>query len=115
MNEYEKTLKEAKEEAKLAEWQERIRECENSGLGICKWCKKNGVSRKTYYRWHKKIMKGEYEETEIQFSEVPNIYLEPQKKEASVIVQKKGWGIEIQNNANPELVSIIIGTVARYV
>ena len=123
MSEYKKTLNQAKHEAMLEEWRERIRECRNSGLRICEWCKKNGVNRKTYYRWQREIWEMECKKTgieavkqaEIQFSEIPNIYLEPEKKAACISVQKNGWTIEIQNHANPELVSIIIGTVARYV
>ena len=123
MSEYKKTLNQAEHEAMLAEWRERIRECQSSGLPIYYWCKENGINKKTYYRWKRKIRERDCVETgiepvkqaEIQFSEIPNIYLEPEKKAACISVQKNGWTIEIQNHANPELVSIIIGTVARYV
>ena len=123
MNENRKLLNQAKHEANLAIWRERVRECRNSGLRIYEWCKQNGLNEKTYYKWQREIWDQENEkreiepvkQEEIQFSEVPNIYLEPEKKKASVSIEKNGWKIELQNNANPELVSRIIQTVAGYV
>ena len=123
MNENRKLLNQAKHEANLAIWRERVRECRNSGLRIYEWCKQNGLNDKTYYKWQREIWDRENEkreiglskQEEIQFSEVQNIYLEPEKDKAGVTIEKSGWKIELQNNANPELVSRIIQTVAGYV
>lgn len=123
MNENRKLLNQAKHEANLAIWRERVRECRNSGLRIYEWCKQNGLNDKTYYKWQREIWDRENEkreiglskQEEIQFSEVQNIYLEPEKDKAGVTIEKSGWKIELQNDANPELVTRIIQTVAGYV
>lgn len=123
MNENRKLLNQAKHEANLAIWRERVRECRNSGLRIYEWCKQNGLNDKTYYKWQREIWERENEkreiglskQEEIQFSEVQNIYLEPEKDKAGVTIEKSGWKIELQNDANPELVIRIIQTVAEYV
>ena len=123
MNENRKLLNQAKHEANLAIWRERGRECRNSGLRIYEWCKQNGLNDKTYYKWQREIWDRENEkreiglskQEEIQFSEVQNIYLEPEKDKAGVTIEKSGWKIELQNDANPELVIRIIQTVAEYV
>lgn len=123
MNENRKLLNQAKHEANLAIWRERVRECRNSGLRIYEWCKQNGLNDKTYYKWQREIWERENEkreiglskQEEIQFSEVQNIYLEPEKDKAGVTIEKSGWKIELQNDANPELVTRIIQTVAGYV
>ena len=123
MNENRKILNQAKHEANLAIWRERVRECRNSGLRIYEWCKQNGLNDKTYYKWQREIWDRENEkreiglskQEEIQFSEVQNIYLEPEKDKAGVTIEKSGWKIELQNDANPELVIRIIQTVAEYV
>ena len=123
MNENRKLLNQAKHEANLAKWRERVRECRNSGLRIYEWCKQNGLNDKTYYKWQREIWDRENEkreiglskQEEIQFSEVQNIYLEPEKDKAGVTIEKSGWKIELQNDANPELVIRIIQTVAEYV
>ena len=123
MNKNRKLLNQAKHEANLAIWRERVRECRNSGLRIYEWCKQNGLNDKTYYKWQREIWDRENEKREIglskqegiQFSEVQNIYLEPEKDKAGVTIEKSGWKIELQNDANPELVIRIIQTVAEYV
>ena len=123
MNENRKLLNQAKHEANLAIWRERVRECRNSGLRIYEWYKQNGLNDKTYYKWQREIWDRENEkreiglskQEEIQFSEVQNIYLEPEKDKAGVTIEKSGWKIELQNDANPELVIRIIQTVAEYV
>ena len=123
MNKNRKLLNQAKHEANLAIWRERVRECRNSGLRIYEWCKQNGLNDKTYYKWQREIWDRENEkreiglskQEEIQFSEVQNIYLEPEKDKAGVTIEKRGWKIELQNDANPELVIRIIQTVAEYV
>ena len=42
-----------KREAQIPKWQERIQACRSSGQAVEKWCRENGVSSKTYYRWEK--------------------------------------------------------------
>jgi len=39
--------------ARAAEWQERIRICRSSGMGVTRWCAENKISPKTYYRWER--------------------------------------------------------------
>lgn len=43
--------------ANLELWQERISECRRSGMTVAEWCKKQGISDKTYYYWHRKLAK----------------------------------------------------------
>ncbi|MBQ3863743.1 MAG: hypothetical protein II790_06875 [Schwartzia sp.] len=40
---------------KLKTWARIIAEAEASGMGIRKWCEKNGVKDGTYYYWHKLV------------------------------------------------------------
>lgn len=121
MNEKQKQLNQAKHEAKLAEWRERVRECRNSGMKISKWCKENGINEKTYYRWQQLVWETENKaiqrasKPEFRFVEIPQISIEPENKNGGIIIQKDGWMIELQKNANPELVIQIMQTVAGYV
>ena len=52
---------------------------------------------------------------EIQFVEIPNIQQSSETKTAGIIIQNGNWRIELQKDADAEMVSKIIGTVARYV
>ena len=42
--------------AKLQEWETRIRECRSSGKAVTEWCRENGISAKTYYRWERNFL-----------------------------------------------------------
>lgn len=53
-----------KEEARLAEWQKQIEERQNEGLGVTAWCKKQGISKSTYY--HRLRLVREYQYPSIE-------------------------------------------------
>lgn len=50
------TAREAKHQAMLNEWKDRIIDCRNSGLRVSEWCEINGFNLQTYYRWEREIM-----------------------------------------------------------
>lgn len=50
------TAREAKHQAMLSEWKDRIIDCRNSGLRVSEWCQLNGYGLQTYYRWEREIM-----------------------------------------------------------
>ena len=49
------TVTEAKHQAHLQEWHEKILNCRGSGLGVKGWCRENHVTVTTYYRWEREI------------------------------------------------------------
>ena len=119
MNENQKQLNQAKHEAKPAERRERVRECRNSGMKITGWCKENGINEKTYWRWQQPVWESECKaiepskSAEIQFAEIPQINIEPERNNSRITIQKGGWRIELQNNAGPEPVRQIMQMVAQ--
>ena len=38
----------------IAAWRERIMACSNSGISVRAWCKGNGISTASNYKWQKK-------------------------------------------------------------
>lgn len=44
-----------KNEVKLAQWAEMVRQRNESGLTVTDWCKQNGINLKTYYYRLKRI------------------------------------------------------------
>jgi len=49
-------LQSLNQQNKLAVWTERITACRNNtGLKVKDWCKENGISEQTFYRWQKRI------------------------------------------------------------
>lgn len=50
------TIYDVQNAAKLPIWQERVRECRTSGMGVKAWCKAQGLDFTSYYRWEKKVL-----------------------------------------------------------
>ena len=115
------TLNSAKHASKMAKWRIRIGECRNSGKTVKNWCKENHINLKTYYRWQRIIWDTESEEKSIeaaktgpiQFAEIPQIRIETESRQAEIVIQKRDWRIELQNNANPVIICQIMQMVVQ--
>ncbi len=49
------TIRGAGKMANLCAWSQRVAECRGNGMPVAQWCESNGISRKTYCRWQKKV------------------------------------------------------------
>ena len=49
-------VQELKFAARMQEWSVRIAECRSSGMSVRAWCKEQGISVQTYYRWEKRFV-----------------------------------------------------------
>ena len=115
------TLNSVKHVSKMAEWRVRIGECRNSGRTIKEWCKENHICLKAYYKWQRIIWDAEAENRSIepvktgamQFAEIPQISIESDSQQAEIVIRKGDWRIELQNNANPAIISQIMQMVAQ--
>lgn len=47
---------EAKHEARVRGWRERVQECRSSGQSVKEWCAGHGVNTATYYRWEREVL-----------------------------------------------------------
>lgn len=115
------TLNSAKHLSKMAEWRIRIGECRNSGQTIKEWCREKHICLKTYYKWQRIIWDAEAEDRSIesvktgaiQFAEIPQIRIETDSRQADIVIRKGDWRIELQNNANPAIISQVMQMVAQ--
>ena len=94
-------LQQLNEQNKLALWAERVSECRNSGLTVKAWCKENGVSEQTYYKWQKRVfdmVKGQHK---TQFAEVTPISVDRSNAPVAITVHIAGIAADIHNGADP--------------
>lgn len=57
-----------KNEVRLKQWAEMVRQRNESGLNVSQWCRQNGINQKTYYYRLNRVRKalcGEVEKHEI--------------------------------------------------
>ena len=70
------TSAELKHRVKLQEWAARIQDCRSSGLSVRAWCRQQGVTAATYYRWERELLTGVRKNgappsTAVTFAELP--------------------------------------------
>lgn len=59
------TITEIKNKVSLQEWQQRILDCQSSGMSVKAWCLANGISTGSYYFHLRKIRESVLEENQI--------------------------------------------------
>lgn len=50
------TTNELKHQAGLQVWSQRVQNCRGSGLSVRRWCREQGITTTTYYRWEREIL-----------------------------------------------------------
>lgn len=97
------------QQRKLSEWAERVSACRNSGLSVKTWCRENGVSEQTYYKWQRRLYELAQERQENRFTEIT-----PQRisnNGIAVTVQLGGVELAIHNGADVATVEAVLRAV----
>ena len=68
-------LKTVNQQRKLGEWADRVSDYQKSGLSVWAWCRENGVSEQTYYRWPRRLYELAQNQQENRFAEVTLLVL----------------------------------------
>ena len=94
---------------KLGEWAEQVSACRSSGLSVKTWCRENGVSEQTYYKWPRWLYELAQNQQENRFADVT-----PQRINRSgiaVTVQFGGVELAIHNGADAATVEAVLRAV----
>ena len=112
------TVLEVKHQGKLQAWQERIMECRSSGKTVKIWCREQGISVTTYYRWEREIFgRGGQENCggipkaaqAPEFAEVPVVQAGcTGGKQPMVTVHTGGMWVDLYTGADTEIIQTII-------
>lgn len=99
-------ITEIKSKVSLQEWQQRILDCQNSGMSVKAWCQANGISTSSYYFHLRKIRESVLEENQI-------IPLEPPKPVSSsgIRIESAGITITLPENAAPEQLAAVLAAL----
>ena len=96
-------ITEIKSKVSLQEWQQRILDCQNSGMSVKAWCQQNGISTGSYYFHLRKIRESVLEENQI-------IPLEPPKPVSStgIRIESAGITITLPETITPEQLTAVL-------
>ena len=99
-------ITEIKSKVSLQEWQQRVLDCQNSGMSVKAWCQQNGISTGSYYFHLRKIRESVLEENQI-------IPLEPPKPVSStgIRIESAGITVTLPENAAPEQLAAILSAL----
>lgn len=99
-------ITEIKSKVSLQEWQQRVLECQNSGMSVKAWCQANGISTGSYYFHLRKIRESVLEENQI-------IPLEPSKPVSStgIRIESAGITITLPETVTPEQLAAVLSAL----
>ena len=99
-------ITEIKSKVSLQEWQQRILDCQNSGMSVKAWCQANGISTGSYYFHLRKIRESVLEKNQI-------IPLEPPKPVSSTVLRIESAGITITlpETITPEQLAAVLSAL----
>lgn len=112
-------VKQSKLQLNIAHWSKQIAMCQESDMTVTAWCRDNGVDKRKYYYWLRRIR----EETCEKLAVVSKPTIVPviptiNRTSANDIAAKISIGstcIEIMNNASPEAIRNILGVLSSNV
>ena len=99
-------ITEIKTRVSLQEWQQRILDCQNSGMSVKVWCQQNGISTGSYYFHLRKIRESVLEENQI-------IPLEPPKPVSStgIRIESDSITITLPETVSPEQLTAVLSAL----
>ena len=99
-------ITEIKSKVSLQEWQQRILDCQNSGMSVKAWCQQNGISTGSYYFHLRKIRESVLEENQI-------IPLEPPKPVSStgIRIESDSITITLPETVSPEQLTAVLSAL----
>ena len=99
-------ITEIKSKVSLQEWQQRILDCQNSGMSVKAWCQTNGISPGSYYYHLRKIRESVLEENQI-------IPLEPPKPVSStgIRIESDSITITLPETVSPEQLTAVLSAL----
>lgn len=98
-------IKSIKENVRLKEWNEEIRECRSSGLTVIEWCRQNNVNVKNYYYHLRRVRKCLCEN---QCSEIVPVSLPVKKNHNEIRIEKNGLQITLPADISSETLTVLI-------
>jgi len=108
----------------LAQWQQLVYDCRNSGMTVRTWCAENGVSEKTYYYRQRKVWEAAQQQKTEQNADMsgklPAIIpctipiatsSAVSAQTPALVLHSASWTVEVNPGCDPELLHLVLRTV----
>ena len=108
----------------LAQWQQLVYDCRNSGMTVRAWCAENGISEKTYYYRQRKVWDAAQQQKTEQNTDMPGkmpaiipcaipiaISSAVSAQTPALVLRSASWTVEVNLGCDPELLRLVLRTV----
>lgn len=99
-------ITEIKSKVSLQEWQQRILDCQSSGMSVKAWCRENGISTGSYYFHLRKIRESVLEGNQIVALEKPKPV-----SSSGIRIESGSITITLPGNAAPEQLTAVLSAL----
>jgi transposase-like protein len=104
MNKITTEITEIKTTVSMEQWQQRITECQQSGMSIKAWCQENGVATSSYYHYLRKIRESMLQEKQLVPLKLP-------KASTGIRIETSGITVTLPETASAEQLTAILSAL----
>ena len=90
----------------MEQWQQRIMDCQQSGMSIKAWCQENGVTTSSYYHYLRKIR-----ESMLQEKQLVPLKLPKAASFAGIRIDTSGITVTLPETVSPEQLTAILSAL----
>ena len=108
----------------LAQWQQLVYDCRNSGMTVRAWCAENGISEKTCYYRQRKVWEAAQQQKVEQDADMPGkmpaiipcaipiaTSSAVSAQTPALVLRSTAWTVEVNPGCDPELLHLVLRTV----
>ena len=106
MNKITTAITEIKTPVSMEQWQQRIMECQQSGMSIKAWCQENGVATSSYYHYLRKIR-----ESMLQEKQLVPLELSKPALSAGIRIETSGITVTLPETSSEEQLTAILSVL----
>ena len=90
----------------MEQWQQRIMDCQQSGMSIKAWCQENGVATSSYYYYLRKIRESMLQEKQLVPLELPKA-----ASSSGIRIESGGITVTLPENVSVEQLTAVLSAL----
>ena len=104
MKEITPAITEIKAKVSMQDWQQRIIDCQSSGMSVKAWCRENGISTSSYYFHLRRIRESVLEENQLVSIGKPTI-------SDGIRIESAGITVTLPETISPEHLTAVLSAL----
>ena len=106
MNKITTEITEIKTTVSMEQWQQRIMDCQQSGMSIKAWCQENSLATSSYYHYLRKIRESILQEKQLVPLELPK-----PTGSSGIRIESVGITVTLPENVSAEQLTVVLSAL----